>query len=123
MRFDRGTVDENFSWRATGLGERVEQVDPDALRSPAHISIVERLPGSIFWRGIDPAPARFQHMNDATDHAPIIDTRFAARIRRQVWFDLRKLRVRQPELIPIHLRSPSRTVNHSALILPTFLWV
>jgi hypothetical protein len=40
-----------------------------------------------------------------------------------MWLDLRKLRVRQPELIPIHHRSPSEAVNHNALIMPTLLWV
>ena len=37
--------------------------------------------------------------------------------------DLRKLRVRQPELIPIHPRSPSEAMNHNALIMPMLLWV
>jgi hypothetical protein len=38
-------------------------------------------------------------------------------------FDLRKLRVRQPELIPIHPCFLSETVNHNTLIMPTLLWV
>ena len=62
-------------------------------------------------------------MNDAADHAPINDARLAARVGRQMRLDLRKLRVRQPELIPIHLRFLSEAVNHKRLLMPTLLWV
>ena len=58
-------------------------------------------------------------VHDAADHAPIVNARLAARIGRQMRFDLRKLRVRQPELIPIHLRSPSEALNHNTPIAPT----
>src|SRR5580658_5445301 len=37
--------------------------------------------------------------------------------------DLGKLRVRQPELIPIHLRFLSEGMNHKLLLATTILWV
>ena len=48
-------------------------------------------------------------MHDPADHAPIINARFASRVGRQMGLDLRKLRVRQPKLVPNHpapLREP-----------------
>jgi hypothetical protein len=62
-------------------------------------------------------------MNDAADHASIVNTRLAARIRRKMRRDFGKLRVRQPELIPIHLRFLSEAVNHTLLLATTILWV
>jgi hypothetical protein len=38
-------------------------------------------------------------------------------------FDLRQLRFRQPEMIPIHRRLRSEAVNHNRLLTPTLLWV
>jgi hypothetical protein len=62
-------------------------------------------------------------VDDAADHAPIVNARLAARVGRQMRLDLRKLRVRQPELIPIHRRFLSEAVNHKRLLMPTLLWV
>jgi len=123
MRFDRGTVDQNLRRRPAGLSERMEQLDPHAFLRPAGEAVVERRPGPVLGWRIDPATARFQHADDAADHAPIIDARFAARIGRQVRLDLRKLRVRKRELIPIHRRFLSEAVNHKRLLTPTLLWV
>ena len=86
-------------------------------------TVVVCLPRPVFRRRINPATAGLQHLHDAADRSPIIDARFAARIHRQVWFDLRKQCVRQPELIAIHPRSLSEAVNHNAPIMPTLLWV
>ena len=112
MRFDRGTVDQNLRRRAAGLSERMEQLDPHAFLRPADKAVVERLPRPVLGRRIDPATARFQHMDDAADHPPVVNARLAARVGRQMRRDLRKLLVRQPELIPIHRRFLSEAVNH-----------
>lgn len=123
MRFDSGAVDHNLRGRSVGLRKRVEHVRPDAFLRPSNKAVVERLPRPVFGWRIDPAATQLQHVHDAADHRPIIDARFAARIHRQVWFDLRKQCVRQPELIAIHPRSLSEAVNHNAPIMPTLLWV
>src|SRR5487761_2569944 len=101
----------------------MKQIDPHAFGRPAHIAVVERLLRSVIGRRIDPSPARLQHVDDATDHAPIVNTRLAARVSWQVRRDLRKLRVRQPELIPIHPRFLSETVHRTPPVMPTVLWV
>ena len=109
MRFDGGAIDQNLRGRSARLRERVEHVRPHAFFCPSDEAVVERLPRSVLGRRIDPTAARLQHLHDATDHTPIINARFAARVGRQMWFDFRELRVCQPELIAIHpapLRKP-----------------
>ena len=123
MRFHSGGIDQHLRWRTASLGQCVEKIGPDAFRSPPDVAIVERLLRPVFGRRVDPAPARFQHMYDATDHTPIIDAGFAACVGGKMWRNPRKLRVRQPEVIPIHLRFLSEAVNHNTLIMPTVLWV
>ena len=123
MRFDGGAINQNLRGWSAGLRERMEQIDPHAFLSPAHIAIVERFLRPVFERRVDPTPARFQHMNDAADHPSIIDARLAARVGRKMWLNLRKLRVRQPEPILIHLCSLSEAVNHNSLTMPRLLWV
>ena len=94
MRFDGGTVDENLRRRPARLGKRVKEANPDAFFRPSHEAIVERFLGSVFGGRIDPASARFEHMNDAADHSPVVNARLAARVCWQVRLDLGKLRVR-----------------------------
>jgi hypothetical protein len=62
-------------------------------------------------------------VDDAADHAPIVDARLAAGVGRQMRLDFRKLYIRQPELIPIHRRFLSEAVNHNPLLMPMLLWV
>src|SRR3954467_2585619 len=103
MRFNGGTVDQNLRRRPTSLSQCAKQIDPHALRGPAHVSIIECLPRAIFRGRIDPTGTWLQNLHDAADHTAIIDARFAPRIGRQMRLDLRKLRFRQPKLVPTHL--------------------
>ena len=104
MRFHRRGVDENFRWRPSGLRQRLKQVDPDAFGGPADITIVERLLRPVFARRVDPAPAGFEHVDDAADDPPVVNPCLAARVGGKMRRNLRKLRVRQPELIENHRR-------------------
>ncbi len=61
-------------------------------------------------------------MNNAADDTQIVNPRLAARVRGKMRRNFRKLRVRQPKLIPIHQRFLSESVNHNAAITPTMLW-
>ena len=88
MGFHRRRVEENLVRRTVGLRERLKETDPYALGRPAHIAIVESFLWTIFGRRIDPAPARLQNVNDAADDATIVDPRLAARVSRQMRFDL-----------------------------------
>jgi hypothetical protein len=121
VSFHGGGVDQNLRGRAVGSGERLEQIDPYALCRPSHVAIVKCLLRPIIGRRIDPATARFQDMHNAADDPPVVDTFLAPRIRRKVWRNLRKLLVRQPELVPIHPRFLSEAVNHKPLLMPTIL--
>src|SRR5271168_915771 len=123
MGLHSGAVDQDLLGRPSGLRKRVEQVDPDAFCRPADIAVVEGFPRPVFWRSVDPASARPQHIDDPADHPTIVHPRLASRVRRQMRLDLRNLLVRQPEMVPIHQRFLSEAVNHKPDIMPTTLWV
>ena len=123
VRLHRRAIDENLCRRSARLRERMEQLAPNAFGRPAHIAIVERLLRSVFWRRIDAASARFQDVNNAADHPPIIDSRLAPRVGGKMRRDPGELRLRQPELIENHRRFLSEPVNHNQFGTPRILWV
>ena len=120
MRFDGGTVDENLRWRPAGLRKRMKEAGPDAFLRPSHEAVGERLFRSILGWRIDPATARFEHMNDAADDPPVVNARLAARVRRQKRLKPRKLIVRKPKIVANYEPSPSGTVNHK--FVPPGIW-
>lgn len=67
-------VDQYLSRRTASRGQGVEDVDPNAFGSPSDESIVERLSRPVDVRGIDPAAAGFEDMDDAADHPAVIAT-------------------------------------------------
>lgn len=116
-------IDEYLSRRAACACQGLEEIDPDALGGPTDIAIVERLARSIVGGSIDPPSARLQDMDDAADHPTVIDTRLAARVRRQMRCDPRELLLSQPEAIPIHVSFLPEAVNHTPRLAPITLWV
>lgn len=62
-------------------------------------------------------------MDDPADHPTVIPTRLAARLLRQTGRDPRKLRIRQPEKVPIHRHFLSEAVKHNPSPTPTSLWL
>lgn len=95
-----GGVDQHLGRRAASLRERLEQFDPDLLGRPAHEAVVERLLRPIdVPRRVGPAATGLQHMDNATDHPPVVYALLAPRVLRQKRCDLRELLVRQLELI------------------------
>src|SRR5947208_16454522 len=44
LRFNGGTVDQHLRRRPTSLSQCAKQIDPHALRGPAHVWIIECLP-------------------------------------------------------------------------------
>src|ERR1700722_4287499 len=72
----------------------------------AHEAIVERLARTVDTRRVDPAATGLQHMHDAADHPPIIDSRLATCIGRKMQLKPRELPFVQPEAVSIHQRSP-----------------
>ena len=99
MRLHRRAVDQDLCWRASGRGQNIEDVDPDALRGPPDEPVVERLVRAVdIWR-VDPAATGLQYVHDAADNPPVIDPRLASCVGRQKWSKPTKLIFRQPETI------------------------
>ena len=84
MRFYGRAIDQNLRRRTTSFGEGMKKIDPNALGSPTDIAVVESFLRAVFRRGVDPAAAGFQNMNNAADHTPVINSRFAARVGRKM---------------------------------------
>ena len=123
MRLHCGRVDQDLLGRSAGAGESMKEIAPHALGRPADIPVVERLARPIVRRRVDPATARLQNMNDAADHAPVVDPFLAARVGRQMRFNAAKLLFREPKLVPFIFVSLSEAVNHNAWFMPSVLWV
>ena len=88
--------------------KRFEQIAPDLTPRPAVPAIVDGRVRAERCRTIAPAAARLQDMNDATDHATIIDPTSARLILRQQWLDRCPLPITQPKLAR-HDPSPANT--------------
>lgn len=106
MPLDRRAVNQHLGRRASRISQGMKQVAPNAFVSPSNEAVIEGLARAIHIRRVDPAPSGFQKMDDAADHAAIIDTRLAACIRRQIRLDPPELLFRQPEIVPIYHSSP-----------------
>ena len=100
------TVDQHLRRGTAGRSQGMEDALPNPLGRPTHEAIVERLARAIDGRRIGPAAAGFKHMNNPADDAPIIHSRFAARIGRKVRLKPRELSRAQPKTILIHRWSP-----------------
>ncbi len=70
----------------------------DAHLTPANKTVITGFMRTIFFWGITPLKASFQHMNNAADHFQIIDTRDTVRLRK-LGLDARKLIGRQVEQV------------------------
>lgn len=84
----------------------MKYVPPDAFVSPTDEAIVERLARPIDRGRVHPAAARFQDMDDAADDPPVIYSRLASGICRQMQCETRELIVRQPEKVIAHSKAP-----------------
>src|SRR3954454_6285129 len=77
-------VDRGRAKETCAAGERLEDVQPNALPAPTIEAVVDRRIGAVFRGAITPARTRTQHVNDAADHPPVIDpVRTAAATRKQ----------------------------------------
>lgn len=63
------------------------------LRRPALEMVVKRLSRAVDQRRITPAPATLDNMDDATDHAAVVDARLAPCVSRRMRLQLRRLLV------------------------------
>jgi hypothetical protein len=100
MDLDAGAVDEQPVGHLVATCQRREDALPDASLGPAHEAVVERFLGTIdMFRAVSPAPAALERMDNAREHATIINPRHPTRIARQKWLDPRPLRIRKPKEI------------------------
>jgi hypothetical protein len=107
MRFDMGGIDHLRVRRSTVTGEFPEQVFPYAAPRPSSEAIVDCRRWPVGFGTIGPAATAFQHVNNATDYAPIVLALDATYIGWQVRFDPLPLLVAQPKQIPAHDANPS----------------
>src|SRR3954452_20988650 len=103
MRFNGGTVDQNLRRRPTSLSQCAKQIDPHALRGPAHVSIIECLP-----RAYSGGASTQRAPDFRTCTMPLITRRSSTRALPRVSVGrcgliFEKLRFRQPKLVATHL--------------------
>ena len=99
-------IDQHLLRWSVGQCQGMEDIRPDTLGRPAHEAIVERLARAIDGWRIDPTAAGLQDMDDPADDAAVIDPWLAARVGRKMRLKSCKLSRTQPEIGPIHQRSP-----------------
>ena len=106
MSFHGGGIDQQLGGWALSACQGMKQLRPHALRGPALEPVVQRLARTIDRRRVFPAANRQQHMNDAADHAPVVDPRLASCVCRQMRLKPFELHIVQQEMPLIHHISP-----------------
>ena len=102
MSLHRRGIDENRSGRSPGRGQGVEDVNPDALRSPSYEPVVERLVRPVGVGRILPPAPRLQHVDDPADDPPVVDPRLAPSVGRQQRREAVELSLGQPKVLSVH---------------------
>src|SRR3954469_24092026 len=123
MRFNGGTVDQNLRRRPTSLSQCAKQIDPHALRGPAHVSIIECLLGSYSGGASTQRAPDFR-----TCTMPLITRRSSTRALPRVSVGRCGLIFENCAFVSQHwsrliYASFSEAVNHATTLVPTLLWV
>jgi len=87
-------------------GEFAEEALPYAALGPTHNTIVDGCRRTIFRRTITPTAAALEDIQNAADHAPVINAFLTAHILWQMRFNLAPLFITEPKQIPPHLPAP-----------------
>jgi hypothetical protein len=72
VRLDMRRIDHLRLTGSAAAGQGAEQTFPNPALRPAHKAIVDRRRRTVLGRAIAPPAAALQHMQDATDHPPVI---------------------------------------------------
>src|SRR3546814_6583039 len=80
---DVGAVDGGTLRHGSGLGQRIEQLYPEAPARPAVEAIVDCRRGAVVGRAVAPTAADLQDMQDARDHPPIVHPAGTGLVLRQ----------------------------------------
>lgn len=97
VRLDVSAVDGGRFRNRPGRRQSFDEIGPEASAGPAIEPVVDRRRGTVFGRAITPSAAALQDMDDARDHAPVIDTPRARLVPRDVRFNQRPLGIAQPK--------------------------
>ena len=80
VRLDLGAIEQEIGRRPARIGERPEDIMPDASGSPADIAIVKGLARAADGGRVNPASAGLQHMDDTADDASVTAPGHAPRL-------------------------------------------
>src|SRR6516164_6457850 len=103
-------IDHQPIRRACLAGQGRENVLENAAPAPADKAIIQRLVWPVTRRCIFPLQAVMDHVDDAADHAAIIDARQASRLWKE-WLDTAHLPAVQKEQIG-HRTPPLPSESH-----------
>ena len=90
----------------TRSAERIEDISPDLLLTPATEAVVDRRIGTVLGRAITPASSCPEHVDHARDHPPVIYPMGASTPRWKILLDTSLFLTAQPEKRPRHLSPP-----------------
>jgi hypothetical protein len=102
VSFDRGRVQRQHDGIFARLGQRFKDCAPSAALGPAIEAIVDRRVRAVFARTIPPSRTRLQHVDDATDDAPIVIPIRPRQPSRQMRFNVLPLLIIQPKQAATH---------------------
>ena len=106
MRLDRSGVDRQGHAVLTAVGQSFEDRAPTAAFGPAIEPIVNGCVGTVLGRAIAPAGATLDHVDDATNDAPIIISFGSGQVRWQMRYNACPLPVIKPEQPCAHRKPP-----------------
>lgn len=114
MSLDRGGIERQGDGICAEPRQSLEDRTPSSALRPAVEAIVDRRVRAVLPWAIAPSRPRLQHMNDATDDAPIICALRPRQSSRQVRLQTRPLPVVQPKQSVSHSLAPSESTRVDA---------
>ena len=99
LGFDVGAIDGGAPGHCPRCRQGFEQAEPEAPARPAIETVVDSRRWAILLGAIAPPASSLEDVNDARDHAPIINTSGTGLILGQMWLYRRPLGVRKPKQV------------------------
>ena len=110
MSFDMRAVDGRRSKDTGAAGNGLEHRKPEALSAPTIEAIVDRRIRPVIWRAISPTGTAMEHVDDAADHASVVNPVGSTSPTRQQRLYSLPLRIAQPVKLLRHSKFPA---NHA----------
>ena len=99
LGFDVGAIDGGAPGHCPRCRQGFEQAEPEAPARPAIETVVDSRRWAILLGAIAPPASSLEDVNDARDHAPIINTSGTGLILGQMRLYRRPLGVRKPKQV------------------------